>query len=79
MIRMIEATYQDGILKPLIPIDGLRKNEKLRIIIFPYTDTPPKYHHQKFRKFVGYLSDKRGTTPDEIVDDLRGNFDDFSD
>ncbi|MCP4353927.1 MAG: antitoxin family protein [Desulfobacterales bacterium] len=35
MNQMIEAMYEDDVLKPLIPIKGLKENEKVRIILLP--------------------------------------------
>ncbi len=35
---MIEVIYTDNVLKPLLPIDGIRKNEKAWIVIYPHSD-----------------------------------------
>ncbi len=33
MNRMIEVIYQDDVLKPMNPIDGLKKNQKMWVIV----------------------------------------------
>jgi predicted DNA-binding antitoxin AbrB/MazE fold protein len=40
MRQMIEVIYEDNVLKPLIPIDGLRKNERAWIVIYSHSDKP---------------------------------------
>lgn len=38
MRQLIEVIYEDNVLKPLIPIDGLRKNARAWIVIYPHSD-----------------------------------------
>jgi len=38
MNRMIEVIYEDEVLKPLIPIKGIKKHEKTWVILCPCPD-----------------------------------------
>jgi len=38
MNRMIEVIYEDEVLKPLIPIKGIKKHEKTWVILCPRPD-----------------------------------------
>jgi len=38
MNKMIEVVYEDDVLKPLKPIDGLRKHERVWVILCPSPD-----------------------------------------
>jgi len=35
MTQMIEVIYEDEVLKPLIPIEGLRKHDRTWVILCP--------------------------------------------
>jgi predicted DNA-binding antitoxin AbrB/MazE fold protein len=38
MSRTVEVIYEDNVLKPLTPIDGLQEHERVTVILCPRTD-----------------------------------------
>ena len=41
MNQMIEVKYEDNVLKPLIPLKGLKKDETAWIILWPRSNKKP--------------------------------------
>ncbi len=66
MTKIIEAVYEEGLLRPLSPIKGLRSRQKVRITL----DTSLKQKHP--------LAGLCGTLPDEdAAEMLKGIEDEF--
>ena len=58
MTRTIEALYEDGILRPLEPLEGLAEHSRLRITL-----EMKEIHHP--------LADLAGTLPDEDAREMQ--------
>ena len=62
MTKMIEAIYEDNVLKPLKPIDGLRKNEKVWVLLYP---SPNK---KVLHELIGTLSHTEAEEMRSLID-----------
>jgi len=63
MNRMIEVKYEDDVLKPITPIEGLKKNEKIWIIICSETGK------ESLHELVGTLTHEEAEKMRKIIDD----------
>lgn len=63
MSRMIEVIYEDDVLKPLKPIDGLKKHEKVWVILYPSPDK------KVLHKLVGTLTHTEAEEMRRLIDE----------
>ncbi|RJQ32748.1 MAG: DUF104 domain-containing protein, partial [Peptococcaceae bacterium] len=63
MSRMIEVIYQDNVLKPLMPVKGLKKNERTWIIL---CSRPQK---ETLRELAGTLTHKEAEEMQKLIDE----------
>ncbi len=61
MSRTIEAVYENKVLKPLIPLKGLREHEKVMIIVC----LPPD--KKKLRKLAGSLTKQEADAMQKLI------------
>lgn len=59
MTRTIEALYEDGVLRPLEPLEGLAEHSRLRVTL----EIKETRHHP--------LADLVGTLPDEDAREMQ--------
>lgn len=52
MTKTIDVVYEDDVLKPLMPIEGLKRHERLRVILCHFPDK------KELRKLAGTLTQK---------------------
>lgn len=64
MHKTIEAVYEDGTFRPVLPIKGLRKHQRVNIII----ETPLKKKHP-LRELSGILPDEDAAEMLKIIKD----------
>lgn len=64
MTRTIEAVFENGILRPLIPIKGLRSRQKVRITL----ETSIKQKHP-LAGLCGTLPDKDAAEMLKVIED----------
>jgi predicted DNA-binding antitoxin AbrB/MazE fold protein len=62
MSRTIEVVYEDNVLKPLTPIEGLREHEKIVIILCPH---PTK---EGLRELAGTLTHEEASAMQKLFD-----------
>ena len=63
MSKRIEVIYQDDVLKPLTPVEGLKKNERTLIII---CSNP---HKAELRKLAGTLTHEEAEEMIKTIDE----------
>lgn len=63
MKRMIEVIYEDDVLKPLTPIEGLEKRERTWVIL--YSRPNKKVLHE----LVGTLTHKESEEMQKLIDE----------
>jgi predicted DNA-binding antitoxin AbrB/MazE fold protein len=63
MSRTIEVIYEDNVLKPLVPIEGLREHERVVIILCPH---PSK---EGLRKLAGTLTHEEASAMQKLIDE----------
>jgi predicted DNA-binding antitoxin AbrB/MazE fold protein len=59
---MIEVVYEDEVLKPLIPIEGIKKHEKTWIILCPRPDK------EALHELVGTLTHEEAREMQKLID-----------
>lgn len=64
MTKTIEAIYEDGVFRPINPVKGLRKHQKVAISL----EKPLKKRHP-LEGLCGILPDKDAAEMLKIVDD----------
>ncbi len=62
--RTIEAIYENGVFRPLEPLDGLRENSKVTILI--QSNEP---NQKPFLEFAGILSDDEAAELKRIIEE----------
>ncbi|MFQ6056261.1 MAG: antitoxin family protein [Methanosarcinales archaeon] len=62
MSSTIEVIYEDNVLKPLKPIEGLREHQKLRIILCPLRGKG------NLHELVGTLSHQEAEAMQNLID-----------
>lgn len=62
MARMIEVIYEDEVLKPLIPIKGIKKHEKTWVILCPRPDK------EALHELVGTLTHEEAEEMQKLID-----------
>jgi len=62
MNQIIEVIYEDDVLKPLTPIEGLRKNERALVIIYPKPD------RKALHALVGTLTHEEAEEMRRLID-----------
>jgi predicted DNA-binding antitoxin AbrB/MazE fold protein len=67
MTRTIEAIYENGVLRPLEPIEGIAEHERLRLTLDQPSATSAGEH--PLSRFVGTLSDADAREILRIIDD----------
>ena len=63
MARMVEVIYEDEVLKPLAPIEGLKKRERIWVILCP---RPEK---KALRELVGTLTHEEAEEMQRLIDE----------
>jgi predicted DNA-binding antitoxin AbrB/MazE fold protein len=63
MTRMIEVIYEDEVLKPLAPIEGLEKHEKTWVILCP------RPNKKALRELVGTLTHEEAEQMQKLIDE----------
>lgn len=63
MPRTIEVIYEDNVLKPLKPIEGLKEHERMVVILYP---RPSKAGLQKL---VGTLTHEEAEAMRKLIDE----------
>jgi predicted DNA-binding antitoxin AbrB/MazE fold protein len=63
MLRTIEVTYEDNVLKPFTPIEGLQEHQQVLVIICPHA---PK---DSLRRLAGTLSHEEAEAMRRLIDD----------
>ncbi len=63
MTRKIEAVFEDNVLKPLSPLEGLQEHEKVTVILCPRAEK------RGLRRLVGTLSHEEAQALQKIIDD----------
>ena len=64
MPKTVEAIYEDGVLRPLSPVKGLRKNQRVSITV----EKAPKKKHP-LEGLCGILPDEDATEMLKIVEE----------
>ena len=62
MTRMIEVIYEDEVLKPIIPIKGIKKHEKTWVILCPRPDK------EALHELVGTLTHEEAEKMQKLID-----------
>ncbi len=63
MTRMIEVTYENDILRPLMPIEGLQKHERAWVILCP------RPRRESLRELVGTLTHEEAEEMQKLIDE----------
>jgi predicted DNA-binding antitoxin AbrB/MazE fold protein len=63
MQRTIEVIYEDSVLKPIIPIEGLQEHERVLVILCPRTNK------DELRKLAGTLSHEEAESMRKLIDE----------
>ncbi|MEW5767442.1 MAG: antitoxin family protein [bacterium] len=63
MTRTVEVIYEDNVLKPLIPIEGLWEHERVIVILCP---RPAK---EGLRELVGTLTHEEAEAMQKLIDE----------
>ena len=63
MPQMIEVIYEDNVLKPLMPIEGLKKREKTWAIFCPRTK------RETLHELVGTLTHEEAEEMRKVMDE----------
>ncbi len=63
MTRMIEVVYEDEVLKPLTPIEGLKKHERTWVVICP------RSKKKALHELVGTLTKKEAKEMQKLIDE----------
>ena len=66
MTRMVEVIYEDEVLKPLAPIEGLRKSERMWILLCPRPDKAVLH------ELVGTLTHEEAREMQKLIDEEFG-------
>lgn len=64
MTKTIHAIYKDGLLKPLDPIEGIKENSEVEIIV-SIKEQPPHY----ILRFAGILSEEDAYAMSKVIED----------
>lgn len=64
MAKTIHAIYKDGLLKPLDPIEGIKENSEVEIIV-SIKEQPP----HSILRFAGILSEEDAYAMSKIIED----------
>jgi len=62
MLRTIEVTYEDNVLKPFTSIEGLQEHQRILVILCPKT---PK---ESLRKLAGTLTHEETEAMRRLID-----------
>lgn len=62
MTRTLEVVYEDEVLKPLVPVEGVQEHERLRVILCPRPD------RSGLRKLVGTLTHEEAEEMMKVID-----------
>jgi len=63
MTRMIEVIYEDEVLKPLTPIEGLKKSERTWVILCP------RLNKETLHELVGTLTHEEAEEMQKLIDE----------
>ena len=63
MYRMLEVIYEDNVLKPLAPIEGLQEHERVVVILCPRTGK------EGLRKLVGTLTHEEADAMRKVINE----------
>ncbi len=63
MRRTIEVVYEDNVLKPLTPIEGLQEHERVVVILCPRTAK------EGLRKLAGTLTHEEAEAMQKLMDE----------
>lgn len=63
MTKMIEVIYEDEVLKPLAPVEGLKKHDKTWVILCPRPDK------EALQKLAGTLTHKEAEDMQKLIDE----------
>ncbi|MFQ6093771.1 MAG: antitoxin family protein [bacterium] len=63
MARTVEVVYEDNVLKPLMPIEGLREHERVMVILCPHPDK------EGLRELVGTLTQEEAEAMQKLIDE----------
>ncbi len=66
MVQTIEVIYEDNVLKPVNPIEGLAEHEKISIIIYP------KRTREGLSKLAGTLDKEEADKMQKLIDEEFG-------
>jgi len=66
MAKRIEVIYENNVLKPLIPIKGLKKNERAWVILCP------RSKRESLHELVGTLSHEESKEMQKFIDEEFG-------
>ncbi len=62
MNRMIQVIYEDNVLKPLIPIEGMKSNEIAWIFLYPSSEKT------KLNELIGTLTKEEAEEMQSCID-----------
>ena len=63
MLRTIEVTYEDNVLKPFTPIEGLQEHQRILVILCPKTPT------ESLSKLAGTLTHEEAEAMRRLIDE----------
>ena len=63
MSRMLEVIYEDNVLKPLTPIEGLQEHERVVVILCPHTGK------EGLRKLAGTLTHEEADAMRKVINE----------
>jgi predicted DNA-binding antitoxin AbrB/MazE fold protein len=66
MSRTLEVMYEENVLKPLMPIEGLQEHERVTVILCP------RIAKEGLRKLAGTLTHEEAETMRKIIDEEFG-------
>jgi len=63
MTRTIEVIYEDKVLKPLTPVEGIQEHERVVVILCPRTDK------EGLRELAGTLTHEEAEAMQKLIDE----------
>lgn len=70
MIRTVDVIYEDNVLKPLMPLEGLRERERVVVILCH------RSAKEGLRELVGTLTHEEAEAMQKVIDDEFGKIED---
>jgi predicted DNA-binding antitoxin AbrB/MazE fold protein len=66
MTRTVDVIYEDNVLKPLTPLEGLQEHERVVVILCP------RSRKEGLRELVGTLTHEEAEAMQKVIDEEFG-------